>query len=223
MMREKKDHIKTIAIRVNRVGLKGELRLPLHSKLLVISVLGEKDGRHLDRFDALCRTLYANGIGTFFLFGLLTEDEKKISANLFDESLLADRLVEVTKKLETLSETKGLKLAYLSFSNIAERIFRASSTLKGKIESLILIGDGLLPLNVVFSDVSILNIIGALDFKTIKSNQIFLNRIETPLKKLYLIPGSPSHFEDPQKWRLVSDTVLKWFSHPERRKLEFAE
>ncbi|MCG6162390.1 hypothetical protein LFX13_19445, partial [Leptospira bandrabouensis] len=59
MMRERKDHSKTIAIRVNRIGLKGELRLPLHSKLRVISVVGEKEARHLERFDSLFRTLDA--------------------------------------------------------------------------------------------------------------------------------------------------------------------
>ncbi|MDV6236336.1 dienelactone hydrolase [Leptospira ellisii] len=214
---------KTLIVRVNRVDIKGNLRLPENAKSLVILVLGENNEKYQDRFDRLRTVLNENGIATFFLSELLTGDERRISANRFDESLLADRLIETTRQLRIRPETKELKFAYLGLSNISERIFRAASSLKGEIESMALIGDGLLPLNIVFSDVSVLNILGALDFRGIETNQIILNRMDTPLKRLYLIPGSPSHFDEPQKWGLVSEAVLRWFADPKRRVSEFAE
>ncbi|TGK32608.1 dienelactone hydrolase [Leptospira gomenensis] len=214
---------KTLAVRVNRVDIKGNLSLPESATLLVILVVGENNEKYLERFDRLGANLNENGIATFVLSELLTGDERRISANRFDESLLADRLIGITRQLRSNPETKELKFAYLGLSNIAERIFRAASSLKGEIESIALIGDGLLPLNIVFSDVSVLNILGALDFRGIETNRIILNRMDTPLKRLYQIPGSPSHFDEPQKWGLVSDAVLRWFADPKRRILEFAE
>ncbi|MGJ4754698.1 dienelactone hydrolase [Leptospira kmetyi] len=222
MKRDSKTKTKLV-VRVNRIDISGDLLLPKNRELLVILVLGERGEKYKERFDQLRKTLHEHGVATLFISELLTEDEKRISANRFDESLLADRLIGVTRQLRILPETKDLRYAYLSLSNVSERIFRAAFALKDEIESLVLIGDGPLPLNVVFSHASVLNIVGALDFRTIATNQILLNRIDTPIKRLYSIPGSPGHFDEPQKWEMVSNVVLRWFADPKRRILEFAE
>lgn len=222
-MKRDDDSTKTLAFRVNQIDITGDLRLPEKTELLVIFVFGERGEKYKDRFVQLRRNLDEHGVATLFISELLTEDEKRISANRFDESLLADRLIAMTRQLRILPETKNLKFAYLSLSNVSERVFRASSVLKGEIESLVLIGDGPLPLNVVFSHAPLLNIVGALDFRAIASNQVLLNRIDSPIKRLYSIPGSPGHFDEPQKWEMVSDVVLRWFADPKRRILEFAE
>ncbi|EMO52478.1 hypothetical protein [Leptospira noguchii] len=215
--------MQTLTVPVNQIKIRGDLRCPKNSTLLVIIVLGERNERYYNQFIQLRDILNECTIATFFVPELLTQDEKRIAANRFDESLLADRLIQITSQLRSLPETRELQFSYLGLSNVADRIFRAVSILKGEIESLVLIGDGLPPLNMVFSEISVLNILGELDFKSIESNQIFLNQIHTPLKRLYLIPGTHSHFDEPQKWKLVSKTALRWFNSPENRNLEFAE
>lgn len=212
-----------ITFRLNRIELYGDLCVPEGAQILVLLLLGEREDHFLERFSKLKQILNSNRIATCLVRGLLTRDERQISANRSDETLLADRLIAVTKQLRTYSNVKDLKLAYVSLSSVGGSMFRASSSLKDEIESLVLIGNGLPPLNLVFSQVPILNIIGALDFKGLESNKINLSKIDAPIKRFHLIQGSPSHFEERQKWSLVSDAILNWFSHPENRSHDFAE
>ncbi|BDA78656.1 hypothetical protein LPTSP3_g15860 [Leptospira kobayashii] len=208
---------------MNQIELSGNLYVPVGSEFLVILILGEKEDQFLERFLQLEKNLNDHKIATFFIRSLLTDEEKEVSANRLDESLLADRLVAITKELLTNSDTKGLSFAYLGLSSIAERLFRTTSILRDEIESLVLIGDGLPTLNLVFSEIPILNIIGQLDFRGIETNKLRLSKIEAPVKKIHLIQGSPSHFEDREKWSQVSQAVLRWFFFPKSRTSEFAE
>ncbi|WP_411822477.1 dienelactone hydrolase [Leptospira sp. 'Mane'] len=223
-MEETKHHrYVRIPIRINQIELSGDLYIPSGSDFLVILILGEKDDKFLERFLQLKRNLNDNQLATFFIRALLTEEEREISANRLDESLLADRLVAITKELKSNPETKKLKFAYIGLSSIAERLFRTISVLRDQIESLVLIGNGLPTLNLVFSEIPILNIIGELDFRGIEANKLNLSKIEAPVKKFHLIQSSPSHFEDQEKWFQVSQAVLRWFYFSKTRLSEFAE
>ncbi len=212
---------KQFTFQINRIELSGDLFVSENSKSLVILVLGEKEDKFLDRFKGLKLDLNKKNIATLFLKGLLTSEEREVSANRLDESLLGDRLVSVTRFLRTYSETKDHRISYLSLSTIAGRIFRAASILIGEAESLILIGNGLQPLNFVFCKTPILNVVGGLDFRGIESNKLVLSKIDAPLKIIHSIQGSPSNFEEKEKWSLVSSAIQKWFSSPTTRMTDF--
>ncbi|MBM9498692.1 dienelactone hydrolase [Leptospira sp. 201903071] len=215
----KRHFSKTVSFPVNQVELKGDIVVPEGADLLVVNVLEEEHSRFADRLKKLSNALNGKKIATFFLYGLLTEKERQISINRLDEELLSDRLISVTHWLKTQDLTKDMKLGYVGLSAYAERFFKASLKLKSQIESFVFIGE-IPPLNIVFCEVPLLNIIGALNSKGADSNQGGFMRIDSPQKKMSLIAGSPSHFEDPQKWNLVTKATVDWFSAPESRMKE---
>lgn len=208
---------KELTLRVNRIALSAELSVPKEARILVLLLLGEKDDHFWDRFSQLRETLNRYQIATCIVRDLLTGDERKISANRWDESLLADRLVAFTKQLQHHPDLGHLQIAYAGLSSMGGILFRAISLLAGNIESLVLIGNGLPSLNFIFCAIPILNIIGELDLKGRESNLSSLSKIEAPIKRFHLIPGSPSHFEEGPKWSLVREAILNWFSRPEQR------
>ncbi|TGJ98455.1 dienelactone hydrolase [Leptospira langatensis] len=213
----------TIRFQINRIQLSGDLFLPVDSKLLVVLVLDEKDEKFEQRFSLLNRKLNFAGIATLLLQDLLTAEEREIHANRSDDALLADRLVEITKYLRNRRDIKYHKFAYLGLSSAAERLFRAGFVLAQDVDSIVLIGNGLPHSKISLSAVPILNIIGGLDFYGIESNRSVLSKIQSPVKGIHYIPGSPSHFEDRGKWSQVTDAVLRWFKSPHSRKIEFPE
>ncbi|TGJ99757.1 dienelactone hydrolase [Leptospira semungkisensis] len=213
----------TIHFQINRIQLSGDLVLPKNSKLMVILILDEKDEKFGQRFSLLNLKLNCAGIATLFLQDLLTSNEREIHANRSDDALLADRLVEVTKYLINREDTRDHKFAYLALSSSAERLFRAGFILSHDVDSIVLIGNGLPHSKLSLSAVPILNIIGGLDFYGIESNRSVLSKIQSPIKGIHYIPGSPSHFEDRGKWSQVTDVVLRWFESPNSRKIEFPE
>ncbi|TGM58507.1 dienelactone hydrolase [Leptospira adleri] len=212
----KRHFSKTVSFPVNQVELRGDIVVPEGADLLVIHILEEEHSRFADRLSKLSNALNGKKIATFFLHGLLTEKESQISINRLDEELLCDRLISVTEWLKSHELTKDMKFGFVGLSLYADRFLRAGLRLKNQIESFVFIGE-IPPLNIVFCEVPILNIIGALNSKGVDSNKTTFMKIESPQKKITVIEGSPSHFEDPQKWNQVTKTAIDWFSDPQSR------
>ncbi|PJZ26378.1 dienelactone hydrolase [Leptospira hartskeerlii] len=213
----------TLDFQVNRVQLKGELFIPSQAVFLAVLVLDEKDDKFTDRFSKMRNFLNERGVATLFLKGLLTQEEREIHANRSDVNLLSDRLSEITKQIRNIEGASSLKISYIGSSSIASRMFRAAGNADTQVESLILIGNGLQEYSGKFLNTSVLNILGELDFTGRIVNRSVLSKIETSIKKVYFVPGSPSHFEDSSKWFLVSEAIQKWYLFPEKRSREFSE
>lgn len=213
----------TLNFQVNRVQLKGELFIPGQAAFLAVLVLDEKDDKFADRFSKMRNFLNERGVATLFLKGLLTQEEREIHANRSDINLLSDRLSEITKQIKNIEGADSLKISYIGSSAIAGRMFRAAGSSDSPVESLILIGNGLQEYNGKFLNASVLNILGELDFTGRIVNRSIFSKIESSVKKVYFVPGSPSHFEDNTKWFMVSEAIQRWYLFPEKRSLEFSE
>ncbi|WP_232420937.1 MULTISPECIES: dienelactone hydrolase [unclassified Leptospira] len=208
--------------KVNRIHLKGELFIPRQAEFLAILILDEKDDKFADRFSKMRISLNEWGVATFFLKGLLTREEREIHANRSDIALLSDRLLEITKQIKNIKGADSLKISYIGSSSISDRIFRAAESSESPVESLVLIGNGLQEYTGKLLNASILNILGELDFTGRIVNRSVLSKIETSVKRMYFVPGSPSHFEDSAKWIMVSEAILRWYRFPEKRSKEFS-
>ena len=190
---------------------------------MAVLVLDEKEDKFADRFSEMRNFLNERGVATLFLKGLLTQEEREIHANRYDTELLSDRLSEITKQIKNIEGADSLKISYIGSSSIAGRIFRAAGSNDSPVESMVLIGNGLQEYNGKLLKASILNILGELDFTGRIVNRSVLSKIESSIKRVYFVPGSPSHFEDNTKWFLVSEAIQRWYRFPENRSGEFHE
>lgn len=217
------DFQNTLDFKVNRVRLKADLFIPSKAVFLAVLVLDEKEDKFADRFSEMRNFLNERGVATLFLKGLLTQEEREIHANRYDTELLSDRLSEITKQIKNIEGADSLKISYIGSSSIAGRIFRAAGSNDSPVESMVLIGNGLQEYNGKLLKASILNILGELDFTGRIVNRSVLSKIESSIKRVYFVPGSPSHFEDNTKWFLVSEAIQRWYRFPENRSGEFHE
>src|SRR3989304_158925 len=87
-------------VAIGPLGLAGTLHLPASASALVVFAHGSGSSRFSPRNMAVAYALNGQGIATL-LFDLLTPDEERDRANVFDIPLLAERLVAVVHWIDT--------------------------------------------------------------------------------------------------------------------------
>ena len=97
------------------VRLAGHLTLPEGATGVVVFAHGSGSSRHSPRNRHVAAVLNAAGLGTL-LFDLLTHEEELDRTNVFDIGLLARRLVDATRWLESRPEASGLRIGYFGAS-----------------------------------------------------------------------------------------------------------
>ena len=199
---------KPIMIKSGHAVLPALLTLPPKAKRLVVFAHGRGSSRFSARNQYLAKKLHKNQIATL-LFDLLTPEESAedaLSAKMsFNIALLTERLLDATLVAEEHIPTIG----YFSFSTGAAAILAAS--LKKTISTVVcssgradLIWDQL-PL----VKTPTLFIAGGSDFTHLLAKRAF--RKLTCRKKMTIIPGANSLFEERGKLEKMSETALQWF------------
>ena len=89
--------------------------IPQHPKGVVVFAHGSGSIRHSPRNQYVARVLNEAGFATV-LFDLLTPDEERDRANVFDIPLLASRLVDITGWLAGQPDTAALAIGYFGAS-----------------------------------------------------------------------------------------------------------
>jgi len=117
--------LRQVEIPAGRLTLPGELSLPPQAVGLVVFAHGSGSSRFSPRNQQVAADLQQTGMATL-LFDLLTEAESQTRANVFDMSLLADRLLAATSWLAEDPATQELRLGYFGASTGA-----AAYTLSG--------------------------------------------------------------------------------------------
>ena len=97
------------------VRLAGYLTVPDQAPGIVIFAHGSGSSRHSPRNRHVAAILTAAGLGTL-LFDLLTPEEERNRANVFDIELLARRLTEVTRWLPTQPQAADPAVGYFGAS-----------------------------------------------------------------------------------------------------------
>ncbi len=202
----------TVKIPADSVELGGELILPPSASGIVLFAHGSGSSRFSPRNTFVASVLQQQGIGTL-LFDLLTRAEDQDYAVRFDIDLLTRRLLAATAWLQTMPETKTLRMGYFGASTGAAAALQAAAERGKAITAVVSRGGrpdlaGEAALNQVTAPT--LLIVGSADYGVIELNEQAYALLKCE-KDLTLVPGATHLFEEPGTLEQVAQLATSWF------------
>ena len=202
----------TVKIPADSVELGGELILPPSASGIVLFAHGSGSSRFSPRNTFVASVLQQQGIGTL-LFDLLTRAEDQDYAVRFDIDLLTRRLLAATAWLQTMPETKTLRMGYFGASTGAAAALQAAAERGKAITAVVSRGGrpdlaGEAALNQVTAPT--LLIVGSADYGVIELNEQAYALLKCE-KELTLVPGATHLFEEPGTLEQVAQLATNWF------------
>jgi len=200
------------------LGLAGTLNVPKEPIGLVVFAHGSASSRHSPRNTAVARALNGRDFATL-LFDLLTAQEESDRANVFDISLLAERLVEVVRWLDRQGQLiADLPVGLFGASTGAAAALVAAARLPERISAVVsrggrpdLAGDAL---SLVRAPT--LLIVGGADLQVIELNEEAFDRLRAP-KALEIVEGATHLFPEPGAMDAVIKHAARWFERHLRK------
>src|SRR5438876_510680 len=203
----------SIEIDIGPQRLKGLLGVPADATGLAIFAHGSGSGRLSPRNNRVAAALREAGLATLLL-DLLTPEEERDHANVFDIPLLASRLSFATNWAITAGETAHLPVGYFGASTGAGAALVAAGVPRSPIRAIVsrggrpdLAGDALPHVTA-----PTLLIVGSLDGHVIELNRMAYDRLAGP-KELVIIEGAGHLFEEPGTLAEVERQAVRWFRH----------
>lgn len=206
-----------ISIPLGEVELEGELNLPPDAASLVLFAHGSGSSRHSSRNKFVARTLHNEGRMGTLLFDLLTAEEERAETQTrhlrFNISLLAERLVAVTRWVLDHVTTRDMNVGYFGSSTGAAAALVAAAELPGVAGAVVsrggrpdLAGDALGHVKA-----PTLLIVGSQDKPVIPLNEeaYYLLHCERALR---IVPGASHLFEEEGALEKVAAMAAEWFS-----------
>ena len=196
-------------------ALEGDLHIPHGAKGLVLFAHGSGSSRHSPRNRFVAGVLQKGGLGTF-LVDLLTQEEgatdDMTAALRFDIHLLTDRLVLVTKWLQTSKEAKALRVGYFGASTGAAAALCAAAEIQKGIGAVVSRGGRPDLAKDALSKVEAptLLIVGGYDVPVIQMNEEAYAQLNCE-KKMIIVPRATHLFEEPGALEEVARLALDWF------------
>ena len=206
------DRDEEIVVRAGRLHLGGHLTVPQHPVGIVVFAHGSGSSRHSPRNRFAAAVLNRAGFATL-LFDLLTTYEENDRAKVFDISLLAGRLADVSDWLELQPDTAGLPLGYFGASTGAAAALWAASEPGSGVAAVVSRGgrpDLAGPRLGAVSAPTLL-IVGGEDALVLDLNR----RAQALLhcrNRLAVIPGATHLFEEPGTLRAAAVAARDWFT-----------
>jgi pimeloyl-ACP methyl ester carboxylesterase len=199
-------------VRISPLGMAGTLARPAAARGLVLFAHGSGSSRFSPRNVAVASALNRHGIATL-LFDLLTPEEEADRANVFDISLLADRLVQAARWTRELP-LAALPLGLFGASTGAAAALVAAAALPDQVAAVVsrggrpdLAGDALEQVRA-----PTLLIVGGNDLSVIELNAQAFRRLRVP-KSLEIVPGASHLFPEPGALEAVMKLATQWFEH----------
>jgi putative phosphoribosyl transferase len=202
----------TVEIDAGGVRLPGNLNVPPNGNGVIVFVHGSGSGRHSPRNRSVASALNSDGMATL-LFDLLTPEEELDRANVFDIELLAERLVQATQSLRSLSQVESLPVGYFGASTGAAAALWAAADLGESIAAVVSRGgrpDLAMPRLQEVTAPTLL-IVGGRDQEVLELNRKAQARLRSK-NRLDIIPGATHLFEEPGALESVADLAQKWFT-----------
>ncbi len=193
------------------LALAGELARPAAARGLVAFAHGSGSSRTSPRNRAVAGALGDAGFATL-LFDLLTPGEEGRRANVFDISLLADRLVAATSWLGSRDDVGALPLGYFGASTGAAAALGAAARLGDRIGAVVSRGGrpDLAP-DLAGVRAPTLLIVGGADEQVLELNRRAQALMRCPVE-LAVVPGAGHLFEEPGALERVSSLAIEWFA-----------
>jgi len=206
-----------ITIDLDNVLLEGTLSIPKTPKGIVLFAHGSGSSRHSPRNRQVAQVLQVEGFATL-LFDLLTNEEESVDQQTagfrFDIELLAKRLVGVTQWITRHPATQNLPIGYFGASTGAAASLVAAARLPGLVTAIVsrggrpdLAGEAL---GIVRA--AVLLIVGGRDDMVIALNRQAHDRLQSPNKRVVIVPGATHLFEEPGALEQVAHLAADWFS-----------
>ncbi|MGW0176415.1 phosphoribosyltransferase family protein [Rhodococcus sp. NPDC003322] len=201
-----------VVIQTDDAWLSGHLALPADSTGIVVFVHGSGSSRYSPRNRFVARTLNEAGIGTL-LIDLLTPEEETDRRCVFDITLLARRLFDVTEWLRRRPETATAQIGYFGASTGAGAALWAAANPAAGPFAVVSRG-GRPDLAAVRLDgvtCPTLLIVGGRDDAVVALNRQALNRLRCE-RELTIVEGATHLFEEPGTLEEVAALACDWFT-----------
>lgn len=204
----------TVRVRSKRgdaIDLPGRITLPENAKGLVLFAHGSGSSRQSPRNVFVASVLNESWIGTF-LFDLLTEQEAADRVNVFDVTLLADRLVTAIRQVCGEPATASLPIGLFGASTGAAAALVAA-TREPRVEAVVSRGgraDMAGPLLRRVHAPTLL-IVGSRDEEVLALNREALEELPC-VKQLAIVRGATHLFEEPGTLEEAATLASEWFS-----------
>lgn len=204
--------------------LAGLLRRPADPRGLVIFAHGSGSSRHSPRNNLVAESLAKGRLATL-LFDLLTEEEEGDRANVFDISLLAERLIAAIDWSRADPATAGLPIGLFGASTGAAAALVAAAADR-RISAVVSRGGrpDLAGQALALVRAPTLLIVGGADSEVLRLNELAYAELAGS-KELVIVPGATHLFPEPGALDFVVDAALRWFIRhlsrsgaPEQRK-----
>src|SRR4051794_30521703 len=203
--------IDSVEIDLGPLHLKALLGAPPDAEGLVIFAHGSGSGRLSPRNNRVAAALRDAGLATLLL-DLLTADEERDRANVFDVALLASRLSFAADWSLAAPETAHLPIGYFGASTGAAAALIAAAAPRSPVRAIVSRGGrpDLAGAALPHVTAPTLLIVGSLDTEVIELNRIAHDRLRAA-KELVIVPGAGHLFEEPGTLDAVQHHAILWF------------
>lgn len=201
-----------IDVYAGRVRLSGHLTVPEHPRGIVIFAHGSGSSRHSPRNRAVAAVLNSDHLATL-LFDLLTRDEERHRANVFDIALLGKRLVAVTQWLRTQPGLEGLPVGYFGASTGAGAALWAAAEAGSDVAAVVSRGGrpDLAGERLGLVRAPTLLVVGGRDDVVLELNRRAAAQLRCE-HRVIVVPGATHLFEEPGTLRAAAELARDWFA-----------
>ena len=201
-----------VEVRAGPVQLGGHLTLPEDAIGVVVFAHGSGSGRHSPRNRYVATVLNEEGLATL-LFDLLTVEEEADRANVFDISMLARRLVDVTNWLRAEIDLAHLPVGYFGASTGAGAALWAAAEPDADIAAVVSRGGRPDLAGPRLAEVAAptLLIVGGDDDVVLDLNRQAQAQLRCE-SRLVVIPGATHLFEEPGTLQAAAEAARDWFT-----------
>jgi putative phosphoribosyl transferase len=201
-----------VVIAAGSARLAGHLSTPGAGTGIVLFAHGSGSSRHSPRNRFVADVLADAGLGTL-LFDLLTTEEERDRANVFDIGLLAGRLSAATRWLHAQPGLAGARVGYFGASTGAAAALWAAAEPGGDVAAVVSRGgrpDLAMPRLPEVRAPTLL-IVGALDDVVLEMNREAQKHLRCE-HRLAVVPGASHLFEEPGTLDRVAALARAWFT-----------
>jgi putative phosphoribosyl transferase len=201
-----------IQVTAGSVSVAGYLTIPERPRGVVVFAHGSGSSRHSPRNRFVAEVLNKAGLATV-LFDLLTPEEERNRANVFDIGLLARRLVDVTTWLAAQPDTASLPVGYFGASTGAGAALVAAAHPGVKVAAVVSRGGRPDLAGEALRDVQAptLLIVGGRDEMVLRLNRQAQAAIPAECE-VAVVPGATHLFEEPGTLEQVAVLARDWFT-----------
>ena len=208
-----------VEVRAGSVRLGGRLTVPGGAYGVVVFAQGSGSSRLSPRNLYVADVLHQNGLGTL-LFDLLTGEEERHRANVFDIDLLVRRLADGTRWLRGRPEVERSTIGYFGASTGAAAALWASTEPGAEVAAIVSRGGrpDLARPRLGQVTAPTLLVVGSRDEAVLELNRQAQAQLRCP-NELAVVPGATHLFEEPGTLHQAAVLAADWFSRHVRTAL----